>query len=105
MLRANWIELRHSAELINRESVPVVGALFRAALGLLLLTATDVSTTCAVVEVQSTFALDTTSQLDKIGCISPRTAAFRIDSGQLRFAMMRNLTVILRVSCACFRSN
>ena len=49
MLRANWIKLRHSAELINRESVPVAGALFRAVLGLLLLTATDVSTTCAVV--------------------------------------------------------
>ena len=27
--------------------------------------------------------------------MSPRSAAFRIDSGQLRFAMMRNLTVIL----------
>ena len=28
--------------------------------------------------------------------MSSRSAAFRIDSGQLRFAMMRNLTVILR---------
>ena len=32
----------------------------------------------------------------KFGCMSSRSAAFRIDSGQLRFAMMRNLTVILR---------
>ena len=34
----------------------------------------------------------------KFGCMSSRSAAFRIDSGQLRFAMMRNLTVILRDS-------
>ena len=32
----------------------------------------------------------------KFGCMSSRSAAFRIDSGQLRFPMMRNLTVILR---------
>ena len=34
--------------------------------------------------------------VSKFGCMSLRSAAFCIDSGQLRFAMMRNLTVILR---------
>ena len=33
--------------------------------------------------------------VSKFGCMTPRSAAFRFDSGQLRFAMMRNLTVIV----------
>jgi len=36
--------------------------------------------------------------VSKFCCMSPRSAAFHIDSGQLRFAMMRNLTVILQDS-------
>ena len=34
----------------------------------------------------------------KFSCLSQRSAAFHIDSGQPRFAMMRNLTIILRRS-------
>ena len=36
--------------------------------------------------------------VSKFGCMSPRRAAFRIDSGQIRFTMMRTVTVILRDS-------
>ena len=34
--------------------------------------------------------------VSKFGCMSPRSAAFHIDSDQPRFTMMRNLTIILR---------
>ena len=36
--------------------------------------------------------------VSKFGCMSPRSAAFRIDSARLRFTMMRKLRCILRDS-------